>query len=416
MKKILALFLAILMFVCVFSSCDTGTTDETLDFAENQTEKDVGKTENNSNGSLTEDNGNGSLTDCSHKDDDKNHLCDNCNDKMNDCADENKDHKCDICGENTSQHDYQNGSCKICGEEFLYGRNEKKITFGYYPQTEVTDSALISALNNAEPYASNYYNYYMHAQYSQYSSWMWYKDVELNGERYRGVEFTSYRPYYPMSESSSTTSYQGWYGYTTNTVYWFKYEPISWTVISEDISKGTALLVCDMIIDSQQYDYSNYDSSKGYGNYSDNNYEKSTIRKWLNNDFYNTAFGENQKKAIVTTKVDNSAKSTGISTNNYACRDTNDNVFLVSRADIANKDYGLGAEQAYYALPKQTTDYAQIQGIYSYEFNGNGSWWLRSPDHTNADCVCAIDPEGAMYYDMAYVTSGGIVPALTIKL
>ena len=78
-------------------------------------------------------------------------------------------------------------------------------------------------------------------------------------------------------------------------------------------------MLCDMIIDSQQFDISK------------NNYEESTIRKWLNQTFYNTAFNEIQKQSIFTTTVDNRAVSTGYSSNQYVCLNTKDKIFEIKR-------------------------------------------------------------------------------------
>ncbi|MCF0113210.1 MAG: InlB B-repeat-containing protein, partial [Bacilli bacterium] len=107
---------------------------------------------------------------------------------------------------------------------------EKNPYFGSYPQTEVTDSGLIAALNSAAgtlPTAGNAtvgnwtsYNYYI---FSSVSHFMWHADIEhADGNKYRGVYFTSYRPYYTTYSSSASNSYQDDNGYNTNTVYWFK--------------------------------------------------------------------------------------------------------------------------------------------------------------------------------------------------
>ena len=46
-------------------------------------------------------------------------------------------------------------------------------------------------------------------------------------------------------------------GYYTNTVYWFKFEPIKWKVLSE--SDGDAFLCADMIPDSQDFHHTTKD-------------------------------------------------------------------------------------------------------------------------------------------------------------
>ena len=158
--------------------------------------------------------------------------------------------------------------------------DEDTIEFGMYPQTEVTDSALKTTLNSlagTKPTSSNSYNWTSYGYYvnGSVSNYMWYVDVENDGEMYRGVYFTSYRPYYCVNSSSTGSTYQDDNGYTTSNIYWFKYEPISWTILNE--SEGTALILCDMIIDSQEYYPSTGSHTVNGATVYANNYEYSTI-------------------------------------------------------------------------------------------------------------------------------------------
>lgn len=163
---------------------------------------------------------------------------------------------------------------------------------------------------------------------------MRYADVEYNSVKYRGMHFTSYRPYYTTIESSDQHSYQDDNGYTVNTTYWFAYETLSWRILRK--SDGTALLVSDTVIDSREY----YSQREGTNGNAANSYEMSAVRSFLNDTFYNTAFSDKQKTNIVATEIDNSALSTGFGNNQYASeKNTTDNVFLLSYADAVNADY-----------------------------------------------------------------------------
>lgn len=55
----------------------------------------------------------------SHVDVDNNHLCDNCNEKISECADANNDHNCDTCGAKLSEHSDENSdhNCDVCGSK-----------------------------------------------------------------------------------------------------------------------------------------------------------------------------------------------------------------------------------------------------------------------------------------------------------
>ena len=310
---------------------------------------------------------------------------------------------------NHTDHAYEKGYCTVCGAKQPYARvDENTILFGSYPQTEITDNVLKVTLNSLAgkwPTSSNSYNWTSYGYYVNGSvqNYMWYIDVENDGERYRGVYFTSYRPSYCHGYSNSTGTYQDDNGYTTGIIYWFKYEPISWTILNEN--NGTALILCDMIIDSQQFDYENE-------NQYNNDYAESTIRKWLNETFYETAFDGLQREIILTTMVDNSATSTGDSSNSYACEDTEDKVFLLSYEE-ATKYLTTDASRL-----KNTTDYAQSQGAH-ISGSGNGFWLLRSPkskDTYRPDTAHIVGYSGYLAAGSVEVTYLGVAPALQIRL
>ncbi len=318
-------------------------------------------------------------------------------------------------------HNFANGVCIRCGEKEAsstpYTREGNKILFGTYPQSEVTDGSLTAELTakaGALPTSTSAgrwtsYGYYVSGKISDY---MWYIDVEKDGEKYRGVYFTSYRPYYCDSNYPSDDTYQDENGYNVSTVYWFKYEPISWTVLEE--TNGTALIFCDMIIDSQQYDY---DESGSYSN----NYANSTIRAWLNETFLQTAFGALEQAIIETTLVNNTPASTSSNMNPNACENTNDKIFLLSYKEATNSAYGFSSYDDYDALrQKKMTDYAQSQGgalSDSSSYLDNGFWWLRSPSYSGSltmSCVAENGSGNVVVY--ANCTAYGVVPALRIRL
>ncbi len=288
------------------------------------------------------------------------------------------------------------------------------ILLGSYPQREVTDSTLKSTLDNMRgtlPTSDNSGNWTDYGYYisGEIESYMWYQDVEYNGEKYRGVYFTQYRPYYTTYRSSASNSYQDQF-YLANAVYWFKFEPIKWRILSE--SNGEALILCEMIIDSQQFDYD--------GSYS-NDYANSTIRAWLNDNFYNTAFNNLQKEIIKTTTVDNGVESTGYTSNQNACENTNDKIFLLSAEEVTTEEYGFSSDYMAYdiARQKQNTDYAKVQGCFTDEdvsYNGNGLWWLRSPNDYSSYSARFVNVVGDFNIYEVIRADMGIVPALRIQL
>ena len=190
-------------------------------------------------------------------------------------------------------------NAKAAGSGYSYNET---VELGSYPQSIVTDPLLISELN-AKQLSWNSYNYYSgNGNFGSMGkkNYMLYTDVEHNNEKYRAIVFNEYRPNLTYYSSAAKNSNQDENGYQLETVYWFKYEPIKWRVFDAD----KALAVSEMILDSQAYSNFVYkinsagtDNSDNYfadakGNNYANNYFESSIRVWLNSDFYSSAFTE----------------------------------------------------------------------------------------------------------------------------
>ena len=318
------------------------------------------------------------------------------------------------------------------------------ILFGLWPQSEVTGTGFVAALNElagALPTSENSGAWTSYAYYdasSNTTDFMWYQDVVRGENTYRGVYFNSYRPKTTTHLGSESTSQQDEHGYTTKTVYWFKWEPIKWRILDEQ--NGNALLLCEMLIDAQAYQTC-FNKTNGYltdaaGEYildsngnkiSANNYEHSTIRAWLADTFYATAFTDLQKDIIQLTTVDNSAASTTDSTgtlnsaDDYVCGNTEDYVFLLSESEVTNEAYGFAGYNANdpYRL-KKATAYAKCQGVQTHAglYMTTGWWWLRSPHYQSmGEYVCEVYNDGyTSGSNVVNYTIYGICPALWIKL
>ena len=320
-------------------------------------------------------------------------------------------------------HNYVDGKCARCGA-VLYSKKGNYVYFGSYPQTKVSDKTLLNTLNakagelptEENSYLWNSYGYYINGSVKDY---MWYIDEEVDGSKYRGVYFTSYRPYHCSQGSDKNYSSQKRNGYFESTAYWFKYEVVRWRVLTEIGNR--AFLMCNIAIDAQQYYNDNNTRSIDDKTVYANNYAESHIRKWLNETFYNTAFNDLQKAIIGMTSVDNSARSTNPfdnatqwnkGKNEYACENTLDKIFLLSEYEVTNPTYGFTGS----AL--MSSDYAKSQGCYQErDYNGSCMWWLRSPYYDNynyARCV-GYDGRSNSTEGVSY-TVNGIVPAMWITL
>ncbi len=297
------------------------------------------------------------------------------------------------------------------------------INFGSYPQSRVNDTVTI---NNLEGVTKNWKSYKYYSGTGDWddgnmtsSDYMLYADFLYGGEKYRAVTFSEYRPYWTGYTSSASNSNQDDNGYYTDNTYYFKYEPLKWRVLDA----STGLIVCDSAIDSQAYN--NYVlSADGYywGDSNKNHYasdwENSSLRAWLNNDFYNTAFSETQQNRIKEVTREN--KSTDSST--YDSNPTSDKITLLSYNDVLNTSYGFSSSSsADTARQRKSTDYAQCQGCWtsiSSSYAGNSWWWLRSPYNSFSATFVDNDGRANFYYYHYYrvnITDGGIVPALNLS-
>lgn len=148
-------------------------------------------------------------------------------------------------------------------------------------------------------------------------------------------------------------------------------EPIIWTAI--DIKKNKALLISKYCIDRQVYDK--------YPEKTD--WRDSYIRKWLNGEFYESAFTPEEQILIRQTTVDSTRKTYWEGEEHTVGSTTKDKIFLLSYNEI--KHY-LSSFKAIATL------FTKQKGAYCNEENCC-SWWLRTPGvSSNANTIW---PNGA---------------------
>ena len=297
------------------------------------------------------------------------------------------------------------------------------INFGSYPQSKVNDSATLKKLDNAsKQWESNEY-------YSGTGDWddgnmepgdyMKYADIKLGGSKYRAVTFSEYRPYhtgYTHSDGTYQATYQDGSGYFTNNVYYFKYEPLKWRVLDA----STGLVVCDSIIDSQAYNNYVLKADGYYWGDSDkthyaSNWEYSSLRAWLNDDFYNTAFSKTQQNRIKELTRENESTDSS----KYDSNPTSDKITLLSYYDVVNTSYGFSfyGEEDDTTRQRKGTDYAKCQGLKvstSSSYCGTSLWRLRSPLNSNGASVVNYNGGACDYYYSVNFTIFGVVPALNL--
>lgn len=239
---------------------------------------------------------------------------------------------------------------KIENDPFV--KSGKKVTwdclwFGKYPQKQITeeDGVIYSVLKNE-------------------INWDLNNDVIINGSKYHKTEND-----------------------------YFKYESIKWRVLRYENSE--AFLLSEAILDSQPYHSENEEID----------WEKSSIRAWLNNEFINKAFSDEENKAINTVELinkDNSKYGT------QGGKNTSDKLFLLSLSEVdgteESKEYGFWDKKT----RKCKNDNFSEETYF---------WWLRSPGNSSHDAA------GVYYYGWVFgygydvqELTGGIRPALYLNL
>ena len=251
-----------------------------------------------------------------------------------------------------------------------------KVKYGLYPKYNIDDQTLITALNAIpNPDFNGFYLY--------------------NNNYYAKIKATpnsGYGTFYFDNGVKITRTY----------VYWFKCEPITWRILSKN--DNNYFLLSDFVIDNKIYD----DARPKYA-YSD-------MRQWLNDDFYNSAFGLNNE-FIQTTEVDDSITTTNYmnTTTSYGTYDNYvfDKVFLPSYKDYTNSEYGF-SETTEMADDRRckTTDWARASGVECGEDEYYGTYCTRSRQSDYS--LWFIGKSGSM--SSALTSWEGVRPAIMINI
>lgn len=120
-------------------------------------------------------------------------------------------------------------------------------------------------------------------------------------------------------------------------------------------------------------------------------WEKCTLRKWLNHDFFDTAFSKEEQSRILLTDVET------------PLHDTKDYLFTIS-CDEAEQYFNFNQRAA------KTTGYARKRGAWFLEDKDNkyvshGSWWLRYPELLEDE----DEQQGGLYTVLSCVNYDGYI-------
>lgn len=171
-------------------------------------------------------------------------------------------------------------------------------------------------------------------------------------------------------------------------------EKISWRVLAMEQDK--VLLLAEKNLDCLPYHLEDKAVT----------WETCTLRSWLNSDFLNAAFTEEEQRAILTAKVQ-----------------TEDNSLYQTKGGAAVEDqlFVLSAQEAAQYFPDDrarqaaNTAYALEQRAY-HSPEGNGWWWLRTPG-IEENIVSNVNYSGTVdeYGNYVYSIGGCVRPAFWIN-
>ena len=178
-------------------------------------------------------------------------------------------------------------------------------------------------------------------------------------------------------------------------------ENIKWRVLAKE--KNRILVISDKALDCQTYNSSITSVT----------WETCTLRKWLNNDFINAAFSDDEKAMIPTVTV-SADKNPQYDTDPENA--TKDKVFLLS---IVEAEKYFTSDEARKCVP---TEYAISNGAYtsdSYTKGGKATcwWWLRSSGYSQYNAAF-VDFDGSVGRGGHYVDNdiSAVRPAMWISI
>lgn len=143
---------------------------------------------------------------------------------------------------------------------------------------------------------------------------------------------------------------------------------IEWDVLEE--YSDSYLLISSKCIDVQKY----------HNTREDVEWAECDLRRWLNNEFYNTAFKLSERAKLLAVRNRNT-RTAGFFLKPYVAEETTDKVFLLSVEDIG-RFYHVDIHQQgeIPELQAPITKYAAKRGADFDVIKGRGMWWLRTAD------------------------------------
>lgn len=158
----------------------------------------------------------------------------------------------------------------------------------------------------------------------------------------------------------------------------YLYEPVKWRILSSNEDGTDVFLMADRILDVRPYNDARVEGLT---------WGDSSLRGWLNDEFLNTVFDEEEQKAIKTTEVENKCNPWA---KDEECmidgNPTGDKLYLLSVEEALNPSYGFtvnpGKTQTRCA---GNTDFLVSKGVLF-----DTDYWLRTMGDRDKDTVSQV--------------------------
>lgn len=163
---------------------------------------------------------------------------------------------------------------------------------------------------------------------------------------------------------------------------------IEWRILNHDPVK--VLLISEYGIDARPF----------HDEYTKSGWNSCTLRKWLNGEFMETSFDDEERALVLTRHNENNIGPA-----------TDDKAFLLS-VDEAQRYFKENSDRRCRPSP-----YALKQG--AFESGGYGWWWLRSISSNSLWCAAGVLSKGCIdddYFADADVNDILVRPALLLSL
>ncbi len=273
------------------------------------------------------------------------------------------------------------------------------IWFGSYPQAEIVESAEDYAEVDKSGLKSGDIiedaQLYQELSTRDNSDWDENNDIVVGNDTYHRISWSDAQKQDPNVDET-------YYQWTTqyDKYHFFKYEPVKWRVLKVDGNQ--VKLLSDIVLDAQQYNSEQTESVT---------WENSTVRSWLNGDFFNRAFSQEEQSAVIDTNV----------TNGEGENNTTDKIFLMSEKEASDSSEGFAprAQERSETRWSKSSTYAKAMGVKFYTDKyengvnvGGSSWWMRAPAGSSAD-VGLITTNGTEFVSVVGV---GVRVGLNLEL